>query len=162
MANVYHIKQRNSLDDPGEQQGLIASTWPALAAFAWDCFQKSGRGIVMIDLTDAPSERKFETLSRYVTMGELAEDIDADSDHATWLKILEWLTEYDPAERVIIGLCLSETKTCYHNLAAAVDHMPTPREAYEQKQAAMIDAGAVQPGQVIQFPSGLHPSDDPN
>src|SRR6185436_12996174 len=53
MADTPQAKQIAALDTPDEHVTFIRSQWAGLAAFAWEKYQREGRGAIVIDLRNA-------------------------------------------------------------------------------------------------------------
>jgi hypothetical protein len=111
---------------------FLVANWKLLAAFAWEHYQKQGRGAVVAEERDfiRTEVPQFTTLRlRFV-----AQNTALLKDIGGWPgdKEAGWVASYDPAVRVVV-LILREGGGTSGYLAGAT---PRPPEAFAEQQAA--------------------------
>jgi len=110
---------------------FLAANWKLLAAFAWEHFQKQGRGAVVADELDFVHSEvpQFTTLQlRYV-----AENTALLKEVGGWPgdKEAGWVATYDPAIRVVVLIVRDNGGTSGYLAGTS----PCAPEAFAQQQA---------------------------
>ena len=107
---------------------FIRTNWPVAAAFAWQQYQKQGRGCLVIDVTkskDPPPGASYllgESFAAYVPYRGVRATGDPD--------VKRMVKEYDPAREVVfMFLRLDGGMSSYR---VHIRNQPSPPEAYEQ------------------------------
>lgn len=107
---------------------FIRTNWPVAAAFAWQQYQKQGRGCLVVDVTkskDPPPGESYlfgESQAAYVPY----QGVRATGD----LDVKRMVKEYDPAKEVVFVLLRLDggVSSC----RVHIPNQPSPPEAYEQ------------------------------
>lgn len=79
-------------------QNLIAANVDCISAFSWDGYQKTGRGVVLIDGEEVDEKRLQVGPLVYVS------DREAQADRDGWpgAKVTDIVKDYDPEREVIV------------------------------------------------------------
>ena len=110
---------------------FLVANWMRLAAFAWEHYQKQGRGAVVVEEGDFVHSEvpQFTTLRlRYV-----AENTALLKEVGGWPgdKEAGWVASYDPAIRVVVLILRENGGTSGYLIGTS----PRPPEAFAQQQA---------------------------
>lgn len=112
---------------------FIKINWPVAAAFAWQQYQKQGRGCLVVDVAqskDPPRGASYlfgESQAAYVPYRGVRMTGDPD--------VKRMVKEYDPTKEVIfVFLRLDGGMSSYR---VSIPNQPSPREAYEQLKREM-------------------------
>ena len=110
---------------------FLVANWKLLAAFAWEHYQKQGRGAVVADERDFvhAGEPQYATIHlRYV-----AENTALLKEIGGWPgdKEAGWVATYDPAIRVVVLIVRDNGGTSGYLIGTS----PRPPEAFAQQHA---------------------------
>lgn len=112
---------------------FIRTNWPVAAAFAWQQYQKQGRGCLVIDVTKAkdppPGESYLlgETYAAYMPYRGVRATGDPD--------VKRMVKEYDPSKEVVFVFLRWDGGMSGYRLH--IRNQPSPPEAYEQLKREM-------------------------
>ena len=109
---------------------FLQANWKLLAAFAWEYYQKQGRGAVVAD------ERDFvhAGVPQYATihLRYVAENTPLLKELGGWPgdKEADWVKTYDPDARVVVLIVRDNGGTSGYLIGAS----PRPSEAFAKQQ----------------------------
>ena len=129
MTKLTPPQQILALDTPDQHETFIRQQWARLAAFAWQKYNREGRGAIVIDLrhaTVAGSAINVPTV--YV-----AEGSDKLARRGGWpnAEVAEVIRDYDPAQDVIFLFLRLDGDVFHYNVSDEL----TPPQAYEGRAA---------------------------
>ena len=125
MAHLSPPQQILALDTPDQHETFIRQQWAKLAAFAWEKYNREGRGAVVVDLRHAT----VEAGSINVPTVYVAEGSERLSRRGGWpnAEIAEVIRDYDPTQDVIFLFLRLDGDVFHYNVSDDL----TPPAAYE-------------------------------
>ena len=89
-------------DRIAKHKSFLSSNWEVLAAFAWDRYQRDGRGMVVVpeeDFVHAQIPKLAPLRINYAAKdSDLLREVSAFFEEKEW----SWLDSYDPDQKVIV------------------------------------------------------------
>jgi hypothetical protein len=128
MSHLSPGQQILALDTPDQHATFIKSQWRSFAAFAWEKFQREGRGAIVVDLRHA----SVEGSAINVPTVYVAEGSDKLARRGGWPneEVAEVIRDYDPAQDVIFIFLRLDGDVFHYNVSDEL----TPPLAYENRR----------------------------
>lgn len=133
MSQLSPEQQILALDTPDQHGTFIRTQWPMFAAFAWEKYQREGRGAIVVDLRHATVDSSgIRVPSVYVAEGsaKLARRHGWPNE-----EVAEVIRDYDPGQDVIFIFLRLDGDVFHYNVSDEL----TPPLAYEAQNQAPLD-----------------------